>query len=162
MAEKSSHITELLLESRYTIGQIARMVGCSRQYVFEVAQDKHITVKHITPIGYMMPEEAAKQLGYSERGIISAIRSGKMKAEKIRGRWFIPKENPIAHSCIVCGKPVTKRRISTCSRECWRIRQEKLHANARWRNLCRLTGQRIEGSSIDYIRKLEKKSGKES
>jgi len=154
MSDKGEQIVKLFLERKHNSSQIAKIVRCTKQYVSRVLKEKKLIKPIVCPPGYMMPTEAAKQLGYvNYAAVLRAISYGKINTVNIGGRLFVLKSAPYARKCIICGKPVPKRRIKLCSKQCLIVRQRRLHSNIIWRNLYRMKGQRIEGSSVDYIRK---------
>jgi predicted nucleic acid-binding Zn ribbon protein/DNA-binding CsgD family transcriptional regulator len=118
---------EKWLEEGYTYADIGRMLGVSRQRIWQIAKDNDIATLNV-----FRATEAARKWNCSETTIYHLIKNGIIKAERKRSRWnILTLENP--RLCVICGKPVPKGKVKYCSVKCYNLAMIKKRKQGMWR-----------------------------
>ncbi len=137
--ERRAKILKVAKES-VSYAEAGRKLGISRERVRQIAGP--FVARQIA--GYETLSKLAERHGYVVGFFIELAKSGGIPARKIGGRWYVTAELELDFgSCVLCGKPLEKKRYRYCSKECLKRADSLSHARSTWRKLHRLKGQRV-------------------
>ncbi len=122
--------------------EISRKHGVSRQRVNKLAH-KH-KLYYCVPDSLLLLREYSRLKGISWKTIDSQIRSGRLSAIKLYGRWYINKDEK--RKCRRCGSKLDNQKHSVCD-DC----KKKVRNRCHWRYFYRHNNMPLV-PSLGYIR----------